>query len=196
MERETSDNTEPRCDFEAVMAAHEGALLRYATGLLRDAHAAQDVVQNAFIKLFRRQPQAGGVALAAVRAWLFRVTHNEAIDYLRHKKRVLVLHEGHGQEEALRNEYGSGKEGTEKAARMELVLQCVDQLDVAEREVLLLRLQEGLSYEAISRVTGRTEGNIGCLLHHAVRKTGKMVRQMDEQVVPGRTRPLAGASKT
>ena len=119
--------------------------------------------------------------MEAVRAWLYRVTHNEAVDYLRHERRLRVLHEGQGQEAELRREKVDGKEGDGKTARLELVLQCVDRLDAAEREVLLLRLQEGLSYEAISRVTGRTEGNIGCLLHHAVRKVGAMVRRMDGQ---------------
>ncbi len=176
MEREARGDAELSRDFEAVMEAHEGALLRYATGLLRDAHAAQDVVQNVFVKLFRSRPAARGAAAYSVRAWLYRVAHNEAVDYLRHEGRLRSLHENHGREAALRKDKAGGAGGD---GRMELALQCVDRLDAAEREVLLLRLQEGLSYREISRVTGRTEGNTGCLLHHAVRKVGSMVRRMD-----------------
>ncbi|NLE68062.1 MAG: sigma-70 family RNA polymerase sigma factor [Lentisphaerae bacterium] len=176
MEREARGDAELSRDFEAVMEAHEGALLRYATGLLRDAHAAQDVVQNVFVKLFRSRPAARAAAAYSVRAWLYRVAHNEAVDYLRHEGRLRSLHENHGREAALRKDKAGGAGGD---GRMELALQCVDRLDAAEREVLLLRLQEGLSYREISRVTGRTEGNTGCLLHHAVRKVGSMVRRMD-----------------
>jgi DNA-directed RNA polymerase specialized sigma24 family protein len=35
---------------------------------------------------------------------------------------------------------------------------------------VILRLQEGLSYQEIAGITGRTEGNVGCILHHAVKK--------------------------
>ena len=88
MEREARGDAELSRDFEAVMEAHEGALLRYATGLLRDAHAAQDLVQNVFVKLFRSRPAARGAAAYSVRAWLYRVAHNEAVDYLRHEGRL------------------------------------------------------------------------------------------------------------
>jgi RNA polymerase sigma-70 factor (ECF subfamily) len=59
---------------------------------------------------------------------------------------------------------------------MEVVMGAVGRLPEAERQVVLLRLQEGLSYQEISRITGRSEGNVGCLLHHAVRKLGKWVK--------------------
>ena len=38
-------------EMEAIVAAHEQALLRYACGLLGNPHAAQDAVQHAFIKV-------------------------------------------------------------------------------------------------------------------------------------------------
>ena len=130
MEREARGDAELSRDFEAVMEAHEGALLRYATGLLRDAHAAQDVVQNVFVKLFRSRPAARGVAAYSVRAWLYRVAHNEAVDYLRHEGRLRAMHENHGREVALRKDKAGGAGGD---GRMELALQCVDRLDAAER---------------------------------------------------------------
>jgi hypothetical protein len=46
---------------------------------------------------------------------------------------------------------------------------------------LLLRMQEQLSYAEISEVTGRTEGNVGCILHNAVRKLAKLVKTKTEE---------------
>lgn len=155
---------------------YEAPLLRYASGLLRDPHAAQDVVQNVFIKLFR-QWAPGKHPTESIRPWLYRVTHNEAIDYLRRQKRLAFLHWKHAQEPApAANPAGDD--------RIEQVLAAVRKLDLHEQQVVLLRLQEGLSYEDIARVTGRTTGNVGCILHHAVKKLGRLVKR--ETPVPGR----------
>jgi RNA polymerase sigma-70 factor (ECF subfamily) len=156
--------------MEAIVSAHEAALLRYAAGVVNDPHAAQDVVQNAFIKLFKLW-KPGLQPSGALRGWLFRVTHNEAIDYLRRERRLSLLHFRHAADDPT----ATAPAGVQ-SERMEAVLAGVRRLDPAERQVLLLRLQEGLSYREISQITGRTEGNVGCILHQAVKKLGRLVR--------------------
>lgn len=158
--------------MEAIVSEHEPALLRYASGLLHDPHAAQDVVQNVFIKLFSQwQPKPN--PSQSLRAWLFRVTHNEAIDTIRRRKRLEFLHFKHAQEEA------SAQVCRPEDDRMERVMAAVKRLDMPEQQVVLLRLQEGLSYQEIAAITGRSEGNVGCLLHHAVKKLSRLVQQAD-----------------
>ncbi len=156
-------------DMDAIVTAHEAPLLRYATGLLHDLHAAQDVVQNTFIKLFQKW-EPGMRPTEALRPWLYRVTHNEAIDYLRREKRIRFLHERQAREQA-------GEKGEGTAGRLESVLAAARKLDPVEQQVLLLRLQEGLSYHEISRITGRSEGNVGCILHHAVKKLSRLIHR-------------------
>ena len=165
-------------EMEAVISEHESALLRYAGGLLRDGHAAQDVVQNAFIKLFR-QWGPGMKPTPMLRAWLFRVVHNEAIDHLRREKRLGLLHERHAMENTL-----TAQPSDASADRIEQILAAVRRLDPSEQQVVLLRIQEGLSYREISQITGRTEGNVGCILHHAVKKLADWVRKDCDNGVP------------
>src|SRR3972149_1179386 len=50
------------------------------------------------------------------------------------------------------------------------VLELVDGLPDAEKQVLLLRFQDGLSYRDIGEVTGRTVSHVGVLLHQAVKR--------------------------
>lgn len=166
--------------MEAIINAHEAALLRYAAGILNDPHAAQDVVQNAFIKLFRLW-KPGAQPSDALRGWLYRVTHNEAIDYLRRERRIGLLHLRQAEERAPVDD----PPGDALSDKLEAVMAGVRKLDPAERQVLLLRLQEGLSYRDISRITGRTEGNVGCILHHAVRKLGRLLRPKANATSPG-----------
>jgi len=160
--------------MEAIVAAHESAMLRYAARVLGSPAAAQDVVQNAFIKLFREW-KPGMHPTQALRRWLYRVAHNEAVDHLRRESRLRLL-----LARANKQRIGGPARaipGTDPAAeRTAAVLAELGRLPLAEPQVVLLRLPEGLSYKDISRVTGRTEGNVGCLLHNAVKRLSRMVR--------------------
>lgn len=162
--------TIPEQEIDGIVAEHESPLLRYVSGLIGDSHAAQDVVQTTFIKLLR-QWRPGARPSATLRAWLYRVAHNEAVDHLRREQRRWRLHASHAREREL-----IATPPAETDGKLDAVLAAVRKLDRAEQQVVLLRLQEGLSYQAIAQVTGRSEGNVGCILHHAVKKLGGLLR--------------------
>ncbi len=151
--------------FEEIMAAHETALLRYAARLVNDVSAAQDIVQEAFIKLLDVW-RIGAQPTVNLRSWLYRITHNTAIDYIRRERRLRRLHEN----EAAERQMTAAPDAADRSERIQMALEQLRRLNQAEQQVVLLRLQEGLSYREISRITGRTEGNVGCLLHQAVKK--------------------------
>jgi RNA polymerase sigma-70 factor (ECF subfamily) len=161
-------------DPEAIVTAHETALLRYAARILNNGAAAQDVVQNVFIKLFRAWPVQAEAA-GQLRAWLYRVTHNEAVDHIRRESRLRLLHERQALETA-DAVFDAPDCPNPAEERKRLVRQCLARLHPRERQVVVLRLQEGLSYTEIATVTGRTEGNVGNILHHAVKKLAKHVK--------------------
>jgi len=158
--------------MEDIVAEHEQALLRYAGRLVNNSASARDVVQNVFIKLFRKwdgvsKPSAG------MKSWLFRVTHNEAVDYVRRESRLRLLHERHGEEAAAR----SGGCASDVEDKHAAVLQHIKALRLREQQVLLLRLEQGLSYQEISEITGHKPSYVGKILHDAVRKLSKILSQ-------------------
>jgi len=154
--------------IETVISEHETALLRCAARLVNDAAAAEDVVQNVFTKLFQKWPP-GMRPSKQLRSWLFRAIHNEAVDYIRRESRLRLLHSKHAEEQPKSCPDGIHCEpGHEE--RKAIVLRHLHALLPRERQVLILRLQEGMSYREIGEVTGRSEGNVGNILHHAVRK--------------------------
>lgn len=166
----TADCPAGELTLETAMARHEPALLRYAARLLRNAEAAQDVVQDTFIRLHRNWGPRfqGGDHVAH---WLYRTAHNCAVDFIRRESRLKKLHDTAAVEPAVGLETVAPPQGPDPAEeRRQLALEHLAGLEPPERQVLLLRLQEGLSYRDISRVTGRSEGNVGCLLHHATKK--------------------------
>lgn len=193
------ESVERSRQMEVVMAQHETALLRYATRIVGDAHLAQDVVQNAFIKLYSSWKE-GTRPTERLKAWLYRVTHNEAVDIIRRESRLHVLHQTHAEEQAAECPDGHNCPAAANTEQFETVLKHLRRLDPLERQVLLLRLEEGLSYAEIAAVTARTTGNIGCILHNAVTKLSKHLSPLGAEERARVARPsssgqeLAGSS--
>ena len=161
--------TPDNLNLESVMEQYQSALLRYATRVLNNEDAAQDVVQEAFIRLhgnMEKITQRG----VQIKGWLFRTTHNAAVDYIRKESRRRLLHQRQSEEpRPCKNESND--------ERKELVLQYLNVLKPKEREVLVLRLQEGMSYKEIAGVLKRSEGYVGTLIHTATKKLTQSLRQ-------------------
>ena len=158
--------------LDALVAEHQAGLLRYAARYLNDAAAAQDVVQEVFIRFCRSWTPAA-CPRNRLHFWLYSLTHNVAVDHIRRENRRRRLHQDHLDVQSIR---GTG-ETAEIERRRRLVLENMHRLSPAERQVLILRLQEGFSYQEISQITNRTEGNIGCLLHNATKKLSEALKQ-------------------
>ena len=152
--------------LEQLMEQYDSALLRYAMRILNSREAAQDVVQNTFIKLFKGL-EDGMEPSDKVRAWLYRVTHNEAIDYIRRESRFRAMQDRY--QDAIEHG-GADGDGERRETQKDLVLRFLGKLDEKEQQVVLLRLEEDMSYKEIAEVTGRTVGNVGNVLHHSVKK--------------------------
>ena len=151
--------------IEAIISEHEAALLRYASRILSNPFAAQDVVQDVFIQLCRKWKH-GWQPSTHLRNWLYRVTHNEAVDHIRRESRRQALHE----KAALECDAEAAPDADPVEERRAQVLAALKRLHPREQQVVLLRLEEGLSYARIAEITGRSEGNVGNILHHAILK--------------------------
>jgi RNA polymerase sigma-70 factor (ECF subfamily) len=163
-------NPEPNnLNLEGVMEQYQSILLRYATRVLNNEDAAQDAVQEAFIRLHGNMGKITdrGVPL---KGWLFRTTHNAAVDYIRKESRRRLLH----QRQAGQPEPSSSGAYEERHA---LVLEHLGVLKPKERSVLVLRLQEGMSYKEIAAILKRSEGYVGTLIHTATKKLTQSLKQ-------------------
>ena len=162
--------------IEAVVREYQQPLLRYATRVLRNGTLAQDVVQGVFIKLCRHwQPSQRASVL--LKQWLFRVTHNEAVDLIRAEESRKRAHERNAQEmEMAASEESSSAQRPSTEERCEMVLASLDVLTLGERQIVLLRLQQGMSYDEIAAITKRPRNTVGVMLHQAVKKLSEKLR--------------------
>ena len=161
--------------FDGAVSEYEVGLLRYATRILRNQDAAQDVVQEAFLRLFRAWKQSLAPC-PQLSSWLYRVTHNCAVDYVRKESRRRLLHlkqAGERQEYALpdRGQAFRISEAAERASRM------LTTLSLREQQLVILKVYEEKSYKEISAITGLTTSNVGYILHHAMKKMAAQLKK-------------------
>lgn len=169
-----ASSTPARLTLETAMEQYQSALLRYATRVLNSEDAAQDVVQEAFIR-FHDNLEKIKTRGVQVKGWLFRTTHNAAVDYIRKESRRRNLHERQAKQADLFTTDQETQRNREE--RQALVMRHLNTLKPKEREVLVLRLQEGMSYKEIAAVLKRSEGYVGTLIHNATKKLSKRLRQ-------------------
>ncbi len=140
------------CVLPYLDAAHN--LARY---LLRDAHDAEDAVQDAFVRALRHFDGFRGVD---GRAWLLSIVRNTCFTRLRGRtssgEHVEFDEEIHTIEEAV-----PGPEvDLDRRVAAESVSEGLRRLPVEFREVLVLRELEGMSYKEIAQVSGVPVGTV------------------------------------
>ena len=144
-----------------ALEKHESALLAWAERLLRDPHGAQDLVQEAFLRLLREE--RGSVRLPA---WLYTVVRRLALDRLRRAKVMeradTPLVEAHPSD---RGPAGEAEIRDEAAT----ALRVLSALPEKQHEALRLRLSGGLSYREIAEVMETTADHVGVLLHEGLK---------------------------
>jgi RNA polymerase sigma factor (sigma-70 family) len=155
--------TEPGHTIGDVVTRFERPLLKYTRALLGSDAAAQDVVQEAFVRLLHKVD-----SVRSLSAWLGRVTHNLAMDHLRKEARMRKLHVAAVAEQG--PQVVVAEHDPNRPAVAQTLERQLRQLSVNERAVIVLKVVEGKSYKEISEITGLSTSNIGYLIHHGLKK--------------------------
>jgi len=131
--------------------------------LVGDVPQAQDILQNVFFKAFRGL--AGFRFRSALATWLYRIARNECRNHLRrHGPATVPL------DDILGSRYEADQAGFpgQPPGRQETLKNAVLQLPFKMREVIVLKYQEDLSYEEMSRVLGCPSGTVASRLNRAL----------------------------
>lgn len=151
--------------FSALVDRHQGDLLRFACAVLGDQHAAQDAVQEGFLRLAR---DAGRLLARAdgrqgLGGWLCTVVRNHCFDQLR-RRRPLAM-----DQIAEAETTGAGPACQVAGAEAgHLLWQAVERLPALERAAVQLRYRDGLPYADIAERLGKSVTHIGVILHQAL----------------------------
>jgi len=151
--------------IEQAVEDYESALIGYARTYLHDLERARDVVQDTFIRLCQQDLEK---VRENLKAWLFTVCRNRCLDVIRKDKRVEPLDEIRWQRVA--GTEAAPDEQAEDDEKIATVMRFMDRLPKNQKEVILLKFQQGMNYTEIHDVTGLTQGNIGFLIHTGLKR--------------------------
>ena len=150
--------------FEPLVREHQKKVYNLALKLLRDPDDAEDAAQESFIKAYTSLD--GFRADSRFSVWLYRITYNICLDFLRRKKRENEVSlstdddEGREMELQIPDERSSPEKEYEKAELRALIREGLDTLTPEHRQILIMREISDMSYADIASALGLSEGTV------------------------------------
>jgi len=134
--------------FAAIYDEYHQRICRYLYSLVRDGGLAEDLAQQTFVKAYKAL--AGGEPPENLNAWLYTIATRTALSALRRRRLIawLPLSLGDVARSSL------AREQEIRLGEREHVAQALVRLSKADAACLLLRFQQGLSYEELAGVLG------------------------------------------
>lgn len=165
-----------------LMERYGGALLHFAHRLVGDMQLAEEIFQDTMLKAWQ---QASAFRVDGhLKAWLFRVARNNAIDYMR-KKRIPV-EEFTVCLETAATTFRPEREA-ERSWLSSEVFVAIEELPPAYREVVELRFFHQLCYQEIAQSLDIPLGTVKSRLNYAIQRLTKILRErgIDPSLVEG-----------
>ncbi len=144
-----------------LVEKHASSLVRMAFMISGSSAASQDMVQDAFIGMFRKPPRHRD---GSFKAYISTVVYHLALKEKRRSGRGISLEEAEPESRA-----DSPLEEVLTRERDRTIAAIIGSLDSAHRDVLLLRFYGGHSYETIARMTDMPLGTVKSRIFYAVK---------------------------
>jgi RNA polymerase sigma-70 factor (ECF subfamily) len=178
-----------RSAFTALVRRHQTALYNFSLRYLRVQSAAEDVVQDAFVRVV--QNAAEFKHEARFTTWLYTIARNLCIDQMR--KRALRKHpsleetKGGGEEgdgPTLGEQTADSRASVEREATgselKERIALAVEALPEEQREVFLMREVASLPFKEIAEVTGVPENTVKSRMRYALERLQQALSEYEE----------------
>ncbi|WP_079509198.1 RNA polymerase sigma factor [Mesobacillus jeotgali] len=167
-----------KIDFEELYRIHSKKLIQIAYSITKDRHLAEDVVQETFIKAYKKVDTI--VDEHKIGSWLSAIAARTAIDYLRAEKRRKWLPSDQSIMEQIFSDDHSDQ-SIEKEVEMllfkEQLQHMLYMLTKEYQQVLILKLQYGLKENEIASKLNIKSGTVKTRLHRARKQLKKVMSE-------------------
>jgi RNA polymerase sigma-70 factor (ECF subfamily) len=173
--------------FAALVRRHQSPLFNFALRQLRTVSIAEDVVQEAFVRIVQN---AGDFKHEArFTTWIYAITRNLCIDHLRKRavRKHASLDEGRSPEDGdrpLSEQTADSRPSVEReAAGTELkdrISTALETLPDDQREVFLLREIAGMPFKEIAEITGISENTAKSRMRYALERLQEALAEYEE----------------
>ncbi|MBT5402995.1 MAG: RNA polymerase sigma factor [Crocinitomicaceae bacterium] len=146
-----------RKEYNTAVKDYSGRLFRYVVKCLRSSEDANDIVQEAYEKLWTNRKK---VPLTKAKSWLFTTAHNMIINHTR-KRKALLMEDQKCIEPSV-NEHSY--------ELRDLITQALESLPDVQRQIILLRDLEGYNYKEIGEILQLNESQVKVYLFRGRQK--------------------------
>ena len=149
--------------FAQLYEQHFDRIYRYVALRIGDKIEAEDMTQQVFLHALRSISSFKwkGIPFSA---WLFRIAHNQVVDYLRKKAKQATI----PLDESQASSDSNPQLVAEHKLDIEQLASATKRLTTAQREVIALRFAGELSIAQVARVMGKSQGAVKALQHSAI----------------------------
>lgn len=168
--------------FAPLVAAHSARIISLAFRLVGNQEDAEDLAQEAFLRLYRNLATFRGDS--SVATWLYRTTTHLALDHLRRQKLKRKFfffrssNEGYDPVEFAADQGASPPEQFLANEAGKRLRQALEKLSVRQRMVFTLRHHEGMPLKEIGTTLGLEEGTVKAHLFRAVQVLRKELKEL------------------
>ena len=138
-------------------------IYRYVVLKIGERTEAEDITQQVFVNAIKAISsfKHKGVPFSA---WLYRIAHNQVVDYLRKKSKraTAPLYDN------MRDNTPDPAQMAEQNMDIEQLAKATKQLTKAQQEVIYLRFTSDLPVAQVAKIMGRREGAVKALQHSAI----------------------------
>lgn len=162
--------------FSEIVKRYQNKIMNYIFRLVGSREEAEDLSQDVFIKAY--QNLQGFDIKRRFSPWIYRIAHNEAVNFLKKKTRFKIL--SLDQNQFLENSMVQAENLIEKIIKKENaqnIKKLLDKIPFSYREVLVLRFFEEKSYEEISEILRKPVSTIGTMINRAKAALGKEAKK-------------------
>ena len=138
-------------------------IYRYVVLKIGERTEAEDITQQVFVNAIKAISsfKHKGVPFSA---WLYRIAHNQVVDYLRKKSKRLTA----PLDDNMKDNTPDPAQMAEQNMDIEQLAKATKQLTKAQQEVIYLRFTSDLPVAQVAKIMGRREGAVKALQHSAI----------------------------
>lgn len=150
--------------FTQLYEEHFDKIYRYVALRIGNETEAEDMTQQVFLNALQSISSFKWKG-RPFSAWLFRIAHNQVVDYLRKKAKQATV----PLNESLTSSHNDNPQSVvEQRLDIERLLLATQQLTEAQREVISLRFTSELPIAQVAKVMGKSQGAVKALQHSAI----------------------------
>lgn len=170
-----------RGQIEALFRKYAPELERFLLGILRNGGSADDALQSTFVQLIDK---GGDVDPEKLKAWLFRVAYNEAMGLLRregtHRRAVQKADWWASTSDA---EGDAGPRSMIRDETIESVRQAIAELPATHREIVCLRIYDGLKFVQIAERLNIPLGTVLTRMRNSMQRLERKLYDQNDETI-------------